>query len=569
MRKKITRRSFLKKAAVTAALGGMSTILLTQKAPANISNNKKPNILFILNDQERAWPYIPSHIDLPARRYLESISTYFNRSYTSTPLCSPSRSSIYTGQHVQYTGVWDNTVAPWVPGLHDGINTIGHLLRNNDYLTSYFGKWHLTNITENQVNENSLGFDGMRKMFDKHGFTISNQEGEKDLGQGGFIHDGPTAKNAANFIYDNKKSSSPWASFINFVNPHDIMFFRADESIKGTGFIGDHQKFQPSDPLYDMEHQIVFPKNFGYMSEVENSWDPNEIINIVYGEIPFSRPDLWKRFINYYYNCLRDVDRHINTVIESLKATDQLDNTIIFMISDHGELLGQHGTRGKIAFWEESVRVPTLVYHPDLGKSNKCESIISNIDFVPTILEFAGLSNSQIANDYPELKGNSFASFVENVNGQNKRDEEGHLIQGVQIIPSVFDINEKVRQMGLAEGYYEKLKALASKGSFLPDFSLPYNYKAIVDQRYKFVRSFSPRANNNPQNLKELFEKNEFIQLFDLKNDPYEMQDLANDRANDDLLLKMNNKLNYLVDKEIGLENHVIHLPGPDWFWTM
>ena len=44
MRKKITRRSFLKKAAVTAALGGMSTILLTQKAPANISNNKKPNI---------------------------------------------------------------------------------------------------------------------------------------------------------------------------------------------------------------------------------------------------------------------------------------------------------------------------------------------------------------------------------------------------------------------------------------------------------------------------------------------------------------------------------------------
>jgi arylsulfatase len=347
------------------------------------------------------------------------------------------------------------------------------------------------------------------------------------------------------------------------------MFYRADDSIKGTGFIGDHQKFQPSDSLYDMEHQVIFPRNFAYMPEEGSSWDPNEIINILYGEIPFNRPDLWKRFINYYYNCLRDVDRHINTVIESLKATDQLDNTIIFMISDHGELLGQHGTRGKIAFWEESVRVPTLVYHPDLGRSNKCESIISNIDFVPTILEFAGLSNSQIANDYPELKGNSFASLVENVNSYNRRDEEGHLIQGVQIIPSVFDVNEKVRQTGLAEGYYEKLKAFATKGSFLPDFSLPYNYKAVVDQRYKFVRSFSPRANNNPQDLRELFEKNESIQLFDLKNDPYEMQDLANDRANDDLLLKMNNKLNYLVDKEIGLENHVVHLPGPDWFWTM
>jgi len=142
------------------------------------------------------------------------------------------------------------------------------------------------------------------------------------------------------------------------------------------------------------------------------------------------------------------------------------------------------------------------------------------------------------------------------------------LFNEFKIIPSVFDVNEKVRQTGLAEGYYEKLKAFATKGSFLPDFSLPYNYKAVVDQRYKFVRSFSPRANNNPQDLRELFEKNESIQLFDLKNDPYEMQDLANDRANDDLLLKMNNKLNQLTDKEIGLENHVLHLPGPDWFWT-
>ena len=90
MSKKLSRRSFLKKTVAAAALTGMGTILLTQKAPANISHNKKPNILFILNDQERAWPYIPSHVELPARRYLESISTYFNRSYTSTPLCSPS-----------------------------------------------------------------------------------------------------------------------------------------------------------------------------------------------------------------------------------------------------------------------------------------------------------------------------------------------------------------------------------------------------------------------------------------------------------------------------------------------
>ena len=165
MSKKISRRSFIKNSAAIIAMSGMSSILMTQKAPASITLNKKMNILFILNDQERAWPYIQNNVDLPSRRYLESISTYFDRSYTSTPICSPARSSIYTGQHVQFTGVWDNTVAPWVPGLNDNINTIGQLLSNIDYETGYFGKWHLTNITENQTNENALGFEGMLSLI--------------------------------------------------------------------------------------------------------------------------------------------------------------------------------------------------------------------------------------------------------------------------------------------------------------------------------------------------------------------------------------------------------------------
>ena len=80
MSKKISRRSFIKKSIATAAMTGMSSILLTQQAPANVTLNKKPNILFILNDQERAWPYIQKNVNLPARRYLESMSTYFNRS---------------------------------------------------------------------------------------------------------------------------------------------------------------------------------------------------------------------------------------------------------------------------------------------------------------------------------------------------------------------------------------------------------------------------------------------------------------------------------------------------------
>ncbi|MAK01978.1 MAG: hypothetical protein CMP35_00875 [Rickettsiales bacterium] len=566
MTKKISRRSFIKQTTATVALAGMSSILMTQQAPAYLKT-KNYNVLLILNDQERAWPYIPKSIDLPARRYLESISTYFNRSYTSTPICSPARSSVYTGQHVQFTGVWDNTVTPWVPGLYDNVNTIGHLLRNQDYETGYFGKWHLTNITDSNVNENALGYEGMKKMFANYGFDNSDQPGERDLGQGGYKFDGLTAESTSRFIKEKKGIEKPWSAFVNFVNPHDIMFFRASPEILGTGFIAENQKFAPNDPIYEKEHDFDFPENFGPRFMGTDDFG-TEIMNIAYGEISYKRPDLWRRFCNYYFNCLRDVDRHMMKLIHSLEETGQMDNTIIFMISDHGEMLGQQGSRGKIVSWEESIRVPTLVYHPDLKDQRKCNSVISNIDIVPTLLEFTGLSKSELRDKYPELKGNSYAELVENVEYDNIRNQEGHLIHGVQIIPAVFEVAEKFRHTGLAEGYWEKAKAFMSKGNFLPNFAPPLNYKGVVDKKYKFLRFFSPRQNNIPINFDELSKYNADYQLYDLENDPFEMNDLAKDENNRKLLMAMNNKCNRLADKEIGLENHVLHLPGPDWFWT-
>ena len=566
MKKSISRRSFIKKSAASLALSGLASILHLQNSPAYIKP-KNYNILLILNDQERAWPYIPKSIDLPARRYLENVSTYFNRSYTSTPICSPARSSVYTGQHVQFTGVWDNTVTPWVPGLYDNVNTIGHLLKNQGYKTGYFGKWHLTNITESNVNENALGYDGMQKMFSKYGFDNSDQPGERDLGQGGFKFDGLTAESASNFIRDKKGDEKPWSVFVNFVNPHDIMFFRASSEILGTGFVGENQKFAPDDPLYKKEHDFDFPKNFGPRFLDEGNYGL-EIMNTVYGEIPYDRPNLWRRFCNYYFNCLRDVDRHMMKLIHSLEETGQIDNTIIFMISDHGEMLGQQGARGKIVPWEESIRVPTLVSHPDLKEKKLCNSVISNIDIVPTLLEFTGLSKSELRNKYPELKGNSFAELVENVDYENARDKEGHLIHGVQIIPTVFEVAEKFRHTALADGFLAKTKAFISEGKFLPDFTPPLNYKGVVDKKHKFVRSFSPRKNSIPANYDELTKHNADYQLYDLENDPFEMNDLAKDGNNRKLLMSMNDKCNRLADKEIGLENHVTHLPGPDWFWT-
>src|SRR3546814_11550098 len=74
----------------------------------------------------------------------------------------------------------------------------------------------------------------------------------------------------------------------------------------------------------------------------------------------------WPRFINYYYNCLRDVDRRLGQLLWALKESGQIDNTIIIYTSDHGERAGAHGMRQKGAtMYREEVNIPMIVAHPD------------------------------------------------------------------------------------------------------------------------------------------------------------------------------------------------------------
>src|SRR3546814_17146772 len=73
----------------------------------------------------------------------------------------------------------------------------------------------------------------------------------------------------------------------------------------------------------------------------------------------------WHRFINYYYNCLRDVDRRLGQLLWALKESGQIDNTIIIYTSDHGERAGAHGMRQKGAtMYREEANIPMIVAPP-------------------------------------------------------------------------------------------------------------------------------------------------------------------------------------------------------------
>ena len=138
-------------------VGGGSALLgasfLSSPAKATLAQPKLPekapetpppgyNILFVLVDQEHffeKWPF-----PVPGREYLKANGTIFLNHQGASQVCSSARSVIYTGQHIQHTGVFDNMEAPWQCDMSTEKVTIGHRLRKLGYHTAYQGKWHLS-----------------------------------------------------------------------------------------------------------------------------------------------------------------------------------------------------------------------------------------------------------------------------------------------------------------------------------------------------------------------------------------------------------------------------------------
>ena len=149
----LSRRDFLRATGLgSMAMGlGLSTIAKGHAEPRTAARgqNKQSgpyNILFILTDQERFLrpEELPVGYSLPAHERLMKQGTMFLNHRINSCVCTPSRSVIYTGQHIQQTRMFDDTNFPWISSLSTDIRTVGGMLQEAGYYTAYKGKWHLT-----------------------------------------------------------------------------------------------------------------------------------------------------------------------------------------------------------------------------------------------------------------------------------------------------------------------------------------------------------------------------------------------------------------------------------------
>lgn len=508
---------------------------------------RRPNILFIVTDEERFALPRPAGFDLPSRARIAERGVTFERYYAASTQCSSSRSVIYTGHHVPRTQIFDNDNMPYIRPLDPGLGTIGTALRGQGYHCAYKGKWHLSNAYLDP-NDPTPTNDAL----EPYGFSEWNDWGDIDGGAwAGLKIDPVIAGQAAQWLRDRAPAvadEQPWFLAVNFVNPHDIMSYdygsRSDVTMP-MGLAHAVVVKPPADiPTYQREWDVDLPASVdddlsGAAPAVREYAD---VMDVTFGAV--SDHDRWQAGIGFYLNCLRDVDRHVGVVLDALEASGQADSTAIVFLSDHGELAGSHGLRQKgNLVYDENFHVPLVISHPDRRDraGTTTDALASAVDVLPTILELAGVPAEQVAADHGELVGRSLGPAL---GGSGVRDGVLTAVESVLTLDADF-------WRGFADP--DATDKLLS-GDLRPSWDKRGFLRGYTDERYTFGRYYSPLEPNRPRSIDELYADNDVV-LYDRVDDPAELVNLADDPSQRELVETYRAKLEAAIDAEIGADD--------------
>jgi len=577
---KINRRAFLKKAGAVGTGAAVMQSLSACTLPAHKGDQdvsalpQKPNVLLIITDQERGDKTIPKQVQAELTNHLrlkrESVS--FNNYYVATSPCSPSRASIYTGLHIQKHGVVENAGGwPVRTDLSTDIPTIGTMLRNHGYDTVYKGKWHISIKdwkTSTPDDLEAFGFSDWGDYGDKPG----------NGSRAGYDWDPVIADDAGNWLLKRSRESendTPWFLAVNLNNPHDIMFHSTGKLQEATQRCNKTFKIgRPvDDPLYKKDWHLALPLSFyethkEVMLEAYKKWQ--RTYEVIFGKIPFDDPSVWKEYQNHYYNCLKDVDRHLGTILDALEKSGMVDNTVVIYSSDHGELAGAHKLRAKeVGAFDEVMNVPLIIKVPGVRKDSTTDALASGVDLVPTILGLAGVDRSTQRKLYRALKGYDLTSVLQKPTSKGERDRKaGGLLMCFSTLHAAdcdFTMQLLATPCGPGTPGFDPsiIKPYAKKMDG-PKYAEKMFYRSVFNGRYKFTRHFSAKEHHLPQDMETLMAHND-VELFDLRTDPDELYNLARKPGqNRDLIMEMNAKLNQLVQDEAGSDDGSYMPRAPD-----
>ena len=394
--------------------------------------------------------------------------------------------------------------------------------------------------------------------------------------QGGYLHDGIIAAMAGSWLRGKGRelaaSGKPWFLAVNLVNPHDVMFYDTDapgtpvQSVRGI----THVARDPADPLYAAQWAFNLPKSHAQPLDAPGRPPAHKDFlkshDALVGNIPNEEPR-WRRRHNYYLNCLRDVDRNIATVLAELDAAGLADRTVVVLTADHGDMDGAHQlhAKGGVAYREQN-NVPLIIRHPAKPGGQSCAALTSHLDIAPTLVALTGVDAARNKSIVQGLPGKDLSGLL------TRPGEAGvnALHEGVLFNYNMFayldgDYLLKAVEYIQQGGNPKKLK----EAGFAPDMRKRGAVRSVYDGRYVFSRYFSPKQHNRPTTLEELYRVND-VELYDRKEDPLELNNLAMDRGKQsELVLAMNAKLDKLIEQEVGEDRGQMLPGGVDAGWEV
>jgi arylsulfatase A-like enzyme len=393
----MNRRDFLRASSFTTlATFAMGKIYANQGSFE--SSKKKPNIIFFFTDQHRLsaiGAYGKTVCKTPNIDKLAKEGVLFKNTYTSCPMCTPARASIMTGQHVHFHQMTANSkeLGCDIDEIYDSNNLISRRLESAGYRCGYTGKWHLGRDEALPSNRGFVGQD-----VPGHG------------GGGWHLEEFKKYVNDNNYSHAiNKKDNSPAVGRYGIVEGDletSMPYYLANQTISLIDKFNDerkpffiwHNNWGPHEPYYvpkkyyDMYKNVKIPEWPNFDWQPDNKYGPHRLKRFN------KEKDLnWADFedaIRHYYAFTTLVDEQIGRIQKHLKETGLADNTIIIFSSDHGESLGSHGGMMDKGFshYEETQRIGLIIKDPRLDISQRGkqrDELASLLDIHPTVLDYA------------------------------------------------------------------------------------------------------------------------------------------------------------------------------------
>jgi arylsulfatase len=246
-------------------------------------------------------------------------------------------------------------------------------------------------------------------------------------------------------------------------------------------------------------------------------------------------------------------------VLAELDASGLANRTIIIFTADHGDMDGAHQlhAKGGLSYREQN-NVPFIVVHPAYPGGKQCRAVTSHVDIAPTLVGMTGVAPDKKAGILKRIHGKDISSVLaapERAGVDAIRD--GMLFNFNMFASLDGDFLLKAVAYIKKGGKPDQLKS----AGIVPNMMKRSALRSVYDGRYVFTRYFSPKQHNRPTTLEDIYRFND-VEMFDTQTDPLEMNNLGmGGRQHRELVVAMNEKLNRLIDREVG-EDRGQMLPG-------